>query len=207
MDPNQQQLDEELSACMDGELERSRRQFVIKRLTDDVDVAERWSRYHMVRAVMRKEPISLDDLSNRVSVALSRDAESVVGATHRQWLRPMAGGLIAASVAVVAVLGMSRNLMNDDLNGMSADGRGFVSQSTAMDRVFSQPATPVGLGGPTANPSGPNDQRLQRLMFQHQQATRQAGIGAYWPMNALPPVQSDSDDVTEETLRDSQPQP
>ena len=181
MDRTQQHLDEELSACIDGELERSRRQFVLKRLSDETEVAERWGRYHLVRAVMRKEQVATEDLSSKVSAALASDQALTSLKDQPGWLRPVAGGLIAASVAVVALMGLNQNLMDMSLDDASSSGLGFVSQSTPMDRIFAQPAIPVSYQGDEAQ-----DTQLRRLLFQHQQAARQAGVGSYWPVETIP---------------------
>mgnify|MGYP000323526386 CR=1 FL=1 len=181
------ELDEELSAFVDGEIERSRQRFVIKRLTEHASVANRWSRYHLTRQVMRKEAFVADDLSVRVSRALETSPPLEEMPTQNRFLKPVAGGLIAASVAVVALLGMNRSLLDNSGPSVGELEQGFVSQTTPMDRVFTQPATPVGLGGRTSA----DQERLQRLMLQHQQAARGAGVGTYWPVVSLAPSKED----------------
>lgn len=189
------ELDEELSAFVDGEIERSRQRFVIRRLTEHAEVSNVWSRYHLIRQVMRKESFVAFDLSARVANALDTSAPIAQQRALHRFLKPVAGGLIAASVAVVALLGMNYSLL-DNLNpGVGENEQGFVSQTTPMDRVFAQPATPVGLGGRTLA----DQQRLERLMLQHQQAARGAGVGTYWPVVTLAP--SKQDDATQTTDR------
>lgn len=182
------ELDEELSAFVDGEVERSRQRFVVKRLTEHASVAKRWSRYHLARQVMRKESFVAADLSARVSHALETSPALEQDPAPSRFLKPVAGGLIAASVAVVALVGMNRSLLDDSGPAMGAGEPGFVSQTTPMDRVFTQPATPVGLGGRTSA----DQERLQRLMLQHQQAARGAGVGTYWPVVSLAPSKEDN---------------
>lgn len=179
------ELDEELSAFVDGQIERSRQRFVIKRLTEHATVAHRWSRYHLVRQVMRKESFAAVDLSARVARALETSPAMEQERAPHRFLKPVAGGLIAASVAVVALVGMNYSLLDNSAPGANEAGQGFVSQSTPMDRVFSQPATPVGLGG---GRTSADQQRLERLMLQHQQAARGAGVGTYWPVVTLAPT-------------------
>lgn len=182
------ELDEELSAFVDGEIERSRQRFVIKRLTEHTSVANRWSRYHLVRQVMRKESFVAADLSARVASALETSPAHEQEPSPSRFLKPVAGGLIAASVAVVALVGMNRSLLDGSSPSIGEVEQGFVSQTTPMDRVFTQPATPVGLGGRTSS----DQERLQRLMLQHQQAARGAGVGTYWPMVSLAPNKDDN---------------
>ncbi len=199
--PSNPELDEELSAFVDGELERSRQRFVLKRLTEHADVSNRWSRYHLTRQVMRKESFVAADLSARVASALETSPALEQAKRPARFLKPVAGGLIAASVAVVAVLGMNRSLLDSSSPAMGEVQEGFVSQTTPMDRVFSQPATPVGLGGRTSA----DQQRLQRLMLQHQQAARGAGVGTYWPVVTLAPAQEEAATGPSEPARDGQP--
>ena len=181
------ELDEELSAFVDGEIERSRQRFVIKRLTEHTSVADRWSRYHLARQVMRKESFVAADLSARVARALETSPALEQDPSPRRFLKPVAGGLIAASVAVVALVGMNRSLLDGSSPTIGDVEQGFVSQTTPMDRVFTQPAIPVGLGGRTSA----DQERLQRLMLQHQQAARGAGVGTYWPVVSLAPRKED----------------
>lgn len=177
-------LDEELSACMDGELERSKYHFAIKRLVEQPEASRRWARYHLIRATIKKEGLAGHELASRVAAALREAPVIQVQPTPPRWLKSLAGAAIAATVAVVAVMGMNRTMMVGPLDPSLDSERGFVSQATPLDRVFSQPATPV-------NFPDPNDrERLQRLMLQHQQASRGAGVGVYWPVMGVPAVET-----------------
>ena len=46
---------EQLSALMDGELERDRMRFLLKRLAGDSSLAPRWTRYHVARLSLRRQ--------------------------------------------------------------------------------------------------------------------------------------------------------
>ena len=195
MDRSNHHLDEELSACMDGELERSRRQFVLKRLTQEPEALQRWSRFHLMRSVLRQEAFGFEDLSERVSMAIEQAEMEEIRVANSRWLKPVAGGLIAASVAVVALIGMNHNLGQQTNGSLIEQMPSFISQSTPMDRVFSQPAVPVSLSEENQLES----QRLRQLMLQHQQATRRAGVGGYWPIGTLAPEQKAQSEETKPT--------
>lgn len=95
-----------LSAGMDGELSREEIRFLLRRVEADPGLADAWSRYHAGRDGLRGEsqpPVSRD-FASRVMAAI--DAESVVvsAAPRRRWLHWSAGGAIAASVAVAALM-------------------------------------------------------------------------------------------------------
>ena len=188
-DPSDDALNETLSACMDGHIDRHAKRFALKRLCDDDSARQRWARYHVARAVLQKEPLIQCDLSEQVKRATDKLPTPESAKPARAFLKPVAGGVIAASVAVLAVL--SINQPGPGTAESSADSNpGFVSQSTPMDRVFSQPATPVGFGRTGATQ---DRQRLERLLLQHQQAARGAGVGNYWPVVTISPARAPSD--------------
>jgi len=98
-----------LSAGMDGELSREEIRFLLRRLEADQGLADVWSRYHAGREGLRGEampPVS-HDFVDRVMAAIEAEADaSVVAgiAPRRRWLHWSAGGAIAASVAVAALM-------------------------------------------------------------------------------------------------------
>jgi sigma-E factor negative regulatory protein RseA len=98
-----------LSAGMDGELSREEIRFLLRRVEADQGLADVWSRYHAGRDGLRHEampPVSRDFV-DRVMAAIEAEANvSVVPgvAPRRRWLHWSAGGAIAASVAVAALM-------------------------------------------------------------------------------------------------------
>ncbi|HVI54855.1 MAG TPA: sigma-E factor negative regulatory protein [Luteibacter sp.] len=98
-----------LSAGMDGELSREEIRFLLRRLEADRGLADVWSRYHAGRDGLRREampPVS-HDFVDRVMAAIEAEAgvSVVTGAVpRRRWLHWSAGGAIAASVAVAALM-------------------------------------------------------------------------------------------------------
>ena len=99
-----------LSAGMDGELSREEIRFLLRRLEADQGLADVWSRYHAGRDGLRREampPVS-HDFVDRVMAAIEAEAGAssavTAGAPRRRWLHWSAGGAIAASVAVAALM-------------------------------------------------------------------------------------------------------
>ncbi|UPG96255.1 sigma-E factor negative regulatory protein [Luteibacter aegosomatissinici] len=98
-----------LSAGMDGELSREEIRFLLRRLETDSALANAWSRYHVGRDGVRGEalpPVSVG-FADRVMAAIEAEAATQaapVGAPRRRWLHWSAGGAIAASVAVAALM-------------------------------------------------------------------------------------------------------
>ncbi len=98
---------ETLSAGMDGELTQEELRFLLRRLDHDSALQQAWSRYHVARDGLRRQlppPVS-EGFSARVLLAIEQEAAVVVGSGRRRhWLRWSAGGAIAATVAVAALL-------------------------------------------------------------------------------------------------------
>lgn len=102
-----QEIIEQLSALMDGELPDDQMRFMLRRFDADPELAQRWSRYHLVRACLRHEVdvASIPNLSAAVMTRLAQEsADTGAGRAIRSWLRWTGGGAIAAAVAVVALL-------------------------------------------------------------------------------------------------------
>ncbi len=99
-----QPFEEQLSAFMDGELGRDESRFVLRRAEGDSVLAGRWMRYHIVRQVLRRQPVIAlrTDFSSVIMTRL--DAEAMPQSGRVQWLRWGSGGAIAAAVAVAALM-------------------------------------------------------------------------------------------------------
>ena len=98
-----QELHEDLSAFMDGELDVERARFLQQRLAHDTELRARWERWQLLSSSMRRQAQPLPaDFADKVSRAL--DAETVHATpTHGRALRWGGGAALAASLAVAAV--------------------------------------------------------------------------------------------------------
>ncbi len=99
---------EQLSALMDGELDEVRAVGLLNDMTRDHRLKKDWERYHLISDVLSNnlQPMATSDLMGRVRVAVN--AEPLPPRAARSWMgifKPAAGFALAASVAVVAVLG------------------------------------------------------------------------------------------------------
>ena len=104
-------MKEHMSALVDGELEARTATEIIDVLIKDDELRMRWSRYHMVRDVLRHkvDADARDTLCERVRNCLAEEPPHFppFGWAPRNWrhtLKPVAGMALAASVAVVAIL-------------------------------------------------------------------------------------------------------
>src|SRR5262249_49252076 len=101
---------EQLSALMDGELARDEVRFLLRRLDGEPQLAQRWSRLQVRRAVCRHEPLSVTNGDAFAAAVWARlgGEQATAAAVPMQFrsrlLRWAGGGAIAASVAVLALL-------------------------------------------------------------------------------------------------------
>ncbi|NII54780.1 sigma-E factor negative regulatory protein [Luteibacter sp. SG786] len=94
-----------LSAGMDGELSREEIRFLLRRLEADPVLADTWARFHVARDGLRRQgaPLVSGDFASRVMDAIESEP-AVATTSRRRWLHWSAGGAIAASVAVAALM-------------------------------------------------------------------------------------------------------
>lgn len=101
---------EQLSAAIDGELPAQELRFLLRRLDHDAALSQAWSRYHVAGDGVRGQvpPLASADFAARVMRAIERELAPASAAptpgVRRHWLHWSAGGAIAASVAVAALL-------------------------------------------------------------------------------------------------------
>jgi len=99
-----QPFEEQLSAFMDGELGRDESRFLLRRAEGDDALTGRWTRYHIARQVLRRQPVLAIRADFSSAILTRLDAEAVPETVRTQWLRWGSGGAIAAAVAVAALM-------------------------------------------------------------------------------------------------------
>ena len=109
-----EQIREQVSAFLDGELPNSETELLLKRLTRDGELRESFGRYALIGEALRGSgsDIVTKGFASRVNLAI--DGEAVQAATHAQqagaprWWRPLAGVAVAAGVAAVAIVALQQ---------------------------------------------------------------------------------------------------
>jgi len=101
-----------LSALMDDELSPRERDALLRRLEHEPGLQARWTRYHAARAALTTGAVRLaPGFGDRVRGEREREpsvlAPGRAAASRPVWIRPLAGVAIAASVALVAVGGLT----------------------------------------------------------------------------------------------------
>lgn len=201
-----QQIPEQLSALMDGELARDETLFLMRRIDNDGGLVQRWSRYHLTRQVLRRQDVFVlaGDFSDRILAQL--DAEGMLQvARGGRWMRWAGGGAIAASVAVVALIVSAPQNAGNDVSGEP------LAASVTSISTPAAPATqnPAEFRPPLASPvldvqpasvstegfatsSAPIDPRLQSYLIRHYDATANNGQSTMMPyvLLVVPPQQA-----------------
>lgn len=103
----------QVSAFVDGELPDNEAELLVRRLSQDVELRQQVADYLAIGRVMRRESgvAGVERLRDRISAELddrpSQDnADRAPTSNPSRLLRPLAGVAIAATVAVVAILGL-----------------------------------------------------------------------------------------------------
>lgn len=130
---------EKISALLDDELDSSEQDHVLDMISGAPALADTWQRYHLIRAVVRKEAIvHISDLPDRVAPALGSNVEPLRRPESRsrsasRWLPGLA---IAASVAGLISVGLFAFLPGTDIRDSANPIRvADVKQGTKWDAV------------------------------------------------------------------------
>lgn len=129
-------MKEEISALMDGEVERQQMQQLIRQLRDDPDGRGCWERYHLISDALRNNlpPHVNRSFVSNISQAIANEnllvSASPAPNTPAKAKRPAAvagpwaGFALAASVAAVAYLGVGVTSQEDRIAGPSLASQG-----------------------------------------------------------------------------------
>src|SRR6202044_1056315 len=120
-----EQIREQVSAFLDGELPDTETELLLKRLTRDGELRESFGRYALIGEALRGagSQILTRGFASRVNLAI--DGEPAQVPAHAQparaprWWRPLAGVTVAASVAAVAIVALQQRAISPGLKGVS----------------------------------------------------------------------------------------
>ncbi|HLN49982.1 MAG TPA: sigma-E factor negative regulatory protein [Steroidobacteraceae bacterium] len=109
-----EQIREQVSAFLDGELPSSETELLLKRLTRDAELRESFGRYALIGESFRgssRVPLTRG-FADRVNRAIDGERAAVtlaaVHGSRSRWWRPIAGASVAAGVAAVAVFALQQ---------------------------------------------------------------------------------------------------
>jgi sigma-E factor negative regulatory protein RseA len=158
------ELRERLSALVDGELADVDSVHVLDRIAREPALKAVWERYHLVSDVLRNHlpAVSSFDLVDKVRQAVEAEPVSIRPRRrfHTAVLKPVAGFALAASVAVVAVLGF---------RGMSGPDGTSAVETVAQTQAPVSGVGPTGLRWDVDRPDV--EARLNAYMVNHSEHT------------------------------------
>ncbi|HEX3848733.1 MAG TPA: sigma-E factor negative regulatory protein [Steroidobacteraceae bacterium] len=138
-----EQIREQVSAFLDGELPSSETELLLKRLTRDAELRESFGRYALIGEALRGASPGLltRGFAGRVNLAIDGEpaplAPSLPAAARgARWWRPFAGAAVAAGVAAVAVVALQER-------SVSPTARPLVASVQTMPAVARALATPA----------------------------------------------------------------
>jgi sigma-E factor negative regulatory protein RseA len=121
-----EERDSQLSAMFDGELPDAECELVARRLTRDPVLRAQWSRYALIGAALRGEPVQSASASG-TELSVAQDVRRQIGELPAsagmrsgragralaRWWQPIAGAGLAAGVAAVSVLWLQTRMPAD----------------------------------------------------------------------------------------------
>ena len=116
-----EQIREQVSAFLDGELPDTETELLLKRLTRDGELRESFGRYALIGEALRGagSQILTRGFASRVNLAIDGEpAQAPVpqSAREQRWWRPIAGVTVAAGVAAVAIVALQQRSISPRLS-------------------------------------------------------------------------------------------
>jgi sigma-E factor negative regulatory protein RseA len=116
-----EQIREQVSAFLDGELPNTETELLLKRLTRDGELRESFGRYALIGEALRGagSHILTRGFASRVNLAIDGEPAPIPGhaqhARASRWWRPLAGVTVAAGVATVAIVALQQRAISPAL--------------------------------------------------------------------------------------------
>jgi sigma-E factor negative regulatory protein RseA len=181
-----EQIREQVSAFLDGELPGSETELLLKRLTRDAELRESFGRYSLIGEALRGSHRSVISRGFATRVNQAIDGETVPVAVPSaqlnapRWWKPFAGVAVVAGVAAVAVIALQQRATSPAANppltaAVSAPAPAHqIASPLATAAVFeagqSRESPPSYIVPPVINPDAPAVMpagRLTNYVFAH----------------------------------------
>jgi sigma-E factor negative regulatory protein RseA len=169
-----EQIREQVSAFLDGELPNSETELLLKRLTRDAELRESFGRYALIGEALRGTSAAnlTTGFAARVNHAIDGEPAvphaPVAGSGERRWWRPLAGVGVAASVAAVAIVALQQRAISPTLRS----GAPAVAQNAAAAHEPISYTVPASSGAPRSSVA---QARLTNYVFAHSRYS--SGLG------------------------------
>jgi sigma-E factor negative regulatory protein RseA len=165
-------LNEQVSACVDGESDATETALLLRRLSQDDGLRSRWARYHLISDALKNnlpEQPSMA-LAERIHQAVAQEATPQRRFSVANLLKPAMGFAIAASVAALAVIAV-RSLPTATDHGQTEQ----LASATAVPQSPSDEGTHWDRAQPEVAA------RLNTYMLNHSGHAETAGMQAVIP--------------------------
>jgi sigma-E factor negative regulatory protein RseA len=153
-------IHEQLSAFLDGELSAAESELLLKRIERDPQLQAQLERYVLAGEALRAREVQLRPSRDFVArVAAGIESESVSLKSRRlaaQWLKPVAGGAIAAGVAAVALVSLQTPAVLSTAEVQPNTVETSMGTTASVGTSRSTPATDTGLGATYVVPPAGN---------------------------------------------------
>jgi sigma-E factor negative regulatory protein RseA len=172
-----EQIREQVSAFLDGELPGSETELLLKRLTRDGVLRESFGRYALIGEAIRGGSLSLmtKRFAGRVNLAIDGEPIPANGQPRQtrspRWWRPFAGAAVAAGVAAVAVVTFHQRADAPGLRPgsavtaqIAAPAPAILASSAMVDQA---PRQAVSYTVPAASSAAMPPARLANYVFAH----------------------------------------
>jgi|SRR5277367_4221747 len=173
-----EQIREQVSAFLDGELPNSETELLLKRLTRDAELRESFGRYALIGEALRGEGAGIltKGFASRVNHAIDGEPAvapaSAQSAPERRWWRPLAGVSVAASVAAVAIVALQQRAISPGLRSAAPLTAQNATQAPPVAREALSYTVPVSNGEPRTSVA---PARLTNYVFAHSKYS--SGLG------------------------------
>jgi sigma-E factor negative regulatory protein RseA len=173
-----EQIREQVSAFLDGELPSAETELLLKRLTRDAELRQSFGRYALIGECLRGPggaPLS-SGFAARVNRAVDGEpatpALPAARASSLRWWKPLAGTAVAAGVAAVAVVALQQRAVAP---GLTSTPRVMVQNALAL----SAPKEPISytVPAPATAPAMMAPARLTNYVFAHSKYSVGLGQG------------------------------
>jgi len=173
-----EQIREQVSAFLDGELPNSETELLLKRLTRDGELRESFGRYALIGEALRGagHAYLTKGFAGRVNFAIDGEQPVSAGghAPHTRaprWWRPFAGAAVAAGVAAVAVVALQHRAVAPPLRPASVlTAQNAASTTPGQGAAVQAPREAISYTVPVTSPDAPvamPPARLTNYVFAH----------------------------------------
>lgn len=184
-------LKTQISAFVDGELPENESELLLRRLSQDTTLRAQVAQYLAIGRLIRQdvEVPGMDGLRDRIAVALGDDAaplqqeQSVVGS---KYMTPVIGVAVAATVAVLALVGMSQL---DTPNGPDLDSAVAIAPAPSYTEPDAQSLEYFRRHGDSSSDLGTNGTLTRMVTFE----LREGELVEIEPDSHLLPATADDD--------------